>query len=359
MPILLIDQLHHLKSCREQWNDVAGNKPFQSWEWCFNWIRQIDFSSQPFVLVETDENGQWKSIAPMARCKTKFGENKIYVMGSGKICTDYTGLITNDVNSFSKKIANWLAERNENDSENRIEIIEFEGVESQSEQFVAIRKALQNAGFVLHDMPLESCWKITLPGSWDELNQSFSKKHRRKTKKAIQRLADTDVQIRSALQNDFESTWDSFVDLHQQRRNNVGDSGCFVNSDFSRFLKSSVTKLANRGLANIFQIELRGKPIASTLFFHDRKNLLMYQTGFDPNVSTLEPGYLLIVATLKFAIENNFETFDFLRGDEPYKARWSSKQIPLSKMRFVDSSTFGSCIRDTIWTGNRKFRSSA
>ena len=350
---IIVDQTELLNS-RNQWNAVSQSCPFRSWEWCINWTRFLATDMKPFVLVETDESRNWSAIAPMILCKTVFGETKIYSMGSGEACTDYTSLIVGPNSNpqlFGSKFALTLDELR-NQFNYRIEIVEFDGVEISAPATQKLVREMKQAGYQAHLSPVESSWKLDLDAKWELLNSRFSKKHRRKTKKAIQRLDQSNVAVDFASNtDDFDGLWENFVRLHQLRRQMLSQSGCFADSRFELFLKNATQQLLRRGLAEIIQISHDGQPFASALLFHDQRNAMMYQTGFDPNWKQLEPGYLLIVASLLWSIENGFETFDFLRGDEPYKSRWQTKPVELGKLRFVDMLSAGSRIRNNLWVG--------
>ena len=62
-------------------------------------------------------------------------------------------------------------------------------------------------------------------------------------------------------------------------------------------------------------------PIAALLAFLDRGqgSFCYYVSGFDPCYAALSPGSVLVAQSLRAAIEGGFRTYDFLRGDEPYK----------------------------------------
>jgi hypothetical protein len=48
-----------------------------------------------------------------------------------------------------------------------------------------------------------------------------------------------------------------------------------------------------------------------------------YQGGFEPTLARLSLGTVLTALSIRRAIEENRSQFDFLRGDEPYKERWT------------------------------------
>ena len=45
----------------------------------------------------------------------------------------------------------------------------------------------------------------------------------------------------------------------------------------------------------------------------------LYNSGFDPARAQLAPGIVLLAHLIQDAIERGIPTFDFLRGEEPYK----------------------------------------
>jgi CelD/BcsL family acetyltransferase involved in cellulose biosynthesis len=50
-----------------------------------------------------------------------------------------------------------------------------------------------------------------------------------------------------------------------------------------------------------------------------KKSILFYITGRDENWKTPSPGLVLHGHCIRRAIEQGFRTYDFLRGNEPYK----------------------------------------
>lgn len=62
-------------------------------------------------------------------------------------------------------------------------------------------------------------------------------------------------------------------------------------------------------------------PITGLLAFVGRRRRWFgfYITGFDPRFAPLSPGTAMVAHSVRWALAEGFQTFDFLRGDEPYK----------------------------------------
>lgn len=334
MNIQIISELTEIAQLKSRWNQLSADKPFSSWEWYHSWYSNMGHSRQikPMVFVEQTAGGEVSTIAPFYLTHSKIGSSRLCLAADGSACTDYGQIIAKpEQYTYSiSKVASWLTTFNQ--SRANIDFIELAGLAAEAPTTRELYGQLVGCGFEPSHEMLEQCWATDLPSSWPELDATFSKKLRRKTRKSVDRLAECSIlDSRSA---GFDRLWATLVSLHRLRRDAVGDSGCFTVPGFEGFLQSAARGLCERNLAEILVIEYQGQPIAATLVFNDRKTVFMYQTGFDPAFAHLEPGYLLIVAAMQWSINNGFERFDFLRGDEPYKARWNTTPIPMVRLRF-------------------------
>ena len=78
-----------------------------------------------------------------------------------------------------------------------------------------------------------------------------------------------------------------------------------------------------------------GKPLAAEYRFHGNDLMYAYQCGIDPERLSIRPGELANMASIRNAIERGQKAFDFLRGDEPYKAHWRAEPKPMFTIRVI------------------------
>jgi CelD/BcsL family acetyltransferase involved in cellulose biosynthesis len=131
----------------------------------------------------------------------------------------------------------------------------------------------------------------------------------------------------------LREAWPTFIALHESRRATLGQAGCFQQERFSQFLLSAATRKAESGNAVLFLATVDGRPFGVSLLMTSGKRGYLYQSGFDPNQRQLEPGHLTVTFAVQWAIEQKLTHFDFLRGDEPYKARWNTVREPMQRIR--------------------------
>ncbi len=71
------------------------------------------------------------------------------------------------------------------------------------------------------------------------------------------------------------------------------------------------------------------EPAACILQFPHLKGPELYNCGFDPAKKEWSPGVVLVALAIQQAIKQGYETFDLLRGQEPYKYKLGAFDRPL------------------------------
>ena len=250
---------------------------------------------------------------------------------------------------FNEAAVDWLVENVGNpETLGQIDVIELDGITTTLEQTRYFCDLLVASGLKSHTSEIEGGWRLNLPQTWEELNSSLSKSMRRKTSKAVKRLSAPDVEIASTQSHSFDLLWEEFVSLHQKRRKRLGQPGCFADKNFEEFLKAATESMVADGSAELIMLYKNGTPLATIHQLFDDSCVHMYQSGVDPDRMELEPGYQIWVCAIKRAIENGFDEFDFLRGDEPYKKRWNTRRLPIVRKRFIPRTTVAN-LKHRIW----------
>ena len=80
------------------------------------------------------------------------------------------------------------------------------------------------------------------------------------------------------------------------------------------------------------------EPLGALASFVDRrkKSLLFFVSGRDDSANDVPPGIVLHSHSIRWAIENGLTTYDFLRGDEPYKYSFGAQN---RKLKYINIRT--------------------
>lgn len=96
-------------------------------------------------------------------------------------------------------------------------------------------------------------------------------------------------------------------------------------------------------------------PVSWHAGFADQGVMYWYVPAFDPKHSGLSPGKLHLMLAIEDALARGFDTFDFLRGMETYKAGWTDGEVSRLYGRMRISQHPLSAVRHTAARGLNKF----
>jgi CelD/BcsL family acetyltransferase involved in cellulose biosynthesis len=154
--------------------------------------------------------------------------------------------------------------------------------------------------------------------------------------------------LHQAAPKNFDQAWELFVDLHQRRRESLGEPGCFASQRFHNFLKDASQQFLALDALRLCWLEIDGWPVAVEYMLQGGGVVYAYQSGVDPERLDDEPGRMISALLIKQAIEDGLQGFDFLRGDEPYKSHWRAQPRRLAEWRVIPRRTMPQ-IRHSAW----------
>jgi CelD/BcsL family acetyltransferase involved in cellulose biosynthesis len=170
------------------------------------------------------------------------------------------------------------------------------------------------------------CPRVELPATFDDYVDDLDRRDRHELRRKLRRLYRSgDVLFhvcRSA--PEVESHLDDFLRQHTTSRR---DKALFMTERMARFFRRMALTLAEQNLARLYCLEVNGVRAASVLCFDAGDELLLYNSGYDPDYGSLAVGLLSKALALEQAIEQGKRCFDFLRGAEPYKYDLGGKDL--------------------------------
>lgn len=127
----------------------------------------------------------------------------------------------------------------------------------------------------------------------------------------------------------------ALIDLHGARWRQSGQSGMVEANHLGGFLKDVAGPLARRDILRFFTLRFNGRVAAIILALRNDTTLFGYLTAFDPGYKSYEFGTEMLAFALRHGHEKGYRTWNFLRGDEPYKAAWGALPIPKRRLTFT------------------------
>lgn len=212
---------------------------------------------------------------------------------------------------------------------------------------LALRQALLEHRadlFIGENVPADDGWGALLGGkvvrrtgspvlrfrgaSWEDLlargSHNFRAQVRRRERKLARehgicfRLADD----RDSLDQDL----DILFALHAAR---WGKGGTWLSAEFRAFHREFAHCAFDRGWLRLWILEASGTPVAAWQGFRFGGAESYYQAGRDPGWNRYSVGFILLIHSIRQALEDGMREYRFLEGREQYKYRFASEDAGL------------------------------
>jgi CelD/BcsL family acetyltransferase involved in cellulose biosynthesis len=339
MQVYCLTSIEELRPYAADWDRLGGEVPMRSWAWLSTWWRHYGPDGgrnrrSLAVFCVFDELGRLVGAAPWFVERTAARGRTLKMLGSGEVCSDYLRLLS--LGGWEGPVARAVADelvaaspdaRDAGRAECGWDLLELSGIDAGDRAAGRLLDELAERGLHVHLLPAPRCWRIALPRTWDDYLAMLSKRRRRQ----LRRLDETLVQTGRARLHVVErlaelpEAYQRFLDLHGRRRRRLGGRSCFDSARFRTFHAEVMPELLRAGQLQLAWLEIDGQPAAAEYQLVGGGTVYAYQSGVDPERLDLEPGNLITMILVRRAIEQGFAGYDFLRGDEPYKAQFRAE----------------------------------
>lgn len=357
MQVVRFSTFDQLATLATHWDRLSRGVPFRGWAWMSNWWRHYGANSSElqrkaslFTLGVFDESGVPLGIAPWY-CEHSASQGRVLrFLGLEEVCADYLSVLClpEMEHQVTAALADWLTDANRH--RDGWDLIELMGVDAEDRAVRQLVEQLQARGNKIHRRDGPNCWRIELPNSWEQYLQMLSKSHRKQLRRMQRDLLSTSRAVMHCVErpDDLAAAEKVLVDLHQRRRRSLGEPGCFASSQFAAFHGDLMPELLDNGQLRMIWAELDGQPAVAEYHLSSNDTVYAYQAGVNPDILRHSPGELGNLVTVRRAIEQGYRTFDFLRGDEPYKAHWRAEPRRSVEFRVAAARTSAQ-LRHNIW----------
>lgn len=305
---------------RELVHDSPTATPFQTWEWQSTWMRYFGRRARPH-LVTVKQGDDLVGMMPLLQ--TQGAWKSMRAIGTGS--SDYLHPIARKgyEASVTEAVQEHLATIKGPDLIDLHQIREDKPLSSTSD-YVRIEQA--------------RCLVLSLPETYDKYLATLGKSLRYDVKRLDKDLFKTGRAVIEQVSEDgIDEGMDRLFETHRKRWRKRGLPGAFLGRA-EAFHKEWAHLAARKGYLWLSLLRVDGETIGAIYAMTLGSACYYYQAGFDPAKGSISPGTLLVAHSIRRAIEEGKTTFDFLRGDEPYKMRWKPQQV-LANLRLMRAVT--------------------
>lgn len=309
------------------WRSLARGVAMRQPEWLISWWDTYAPEDGELFLLTAWSGNQLIGLIPWYRLKS---ERQLRMLGDGDVCTDYNGVLCKSdevLAGVTEGFTEWLLEHCK-DREVGWDSIYMEGIPLADALTRGLKSSLEKqSGPTMERNPMNT-WCVDLAGGWEAFLSRASRDTRKRLRRRLASLSEVKVhQVQST--DDWGTFYPILVNLHQKRRNSLGEPGCFADSRFRSFLEVASLRLLPLGQLAASHLEKEGQPVAADIGFRSSTHWYCYQSGIETAAMDIEPGKMSNIWMIHEASSLGLNAIDFLRGDEPYKKQLKADPRPI------------------------------
>lgn len=208
--------------------------------------------------------------------------------------------------------------------ESGLDILVLENILAAHPLLASLEATAAEAGFSCEWEPHRICPYVEIRGDWDSYLAVLSSKLRKNLRRATRQLLDAGAEF--SFVQDRSQVAAAIADLfalHEQRFVSKKTVTGF-RADLRAPFHTRVSELfLDLDILRLFCVKVEKRTIASLYCFEHEGVLFYFQGGVDPSWEKLSVGTVLVGHAIKYAFERRLHLFDFMRGGEEYKFRWT------------------------------------
>lgn len=345
----VVDSPEGLDDLQPDWDRLhrhSGAGVFLSWAWLRPWHNIIAPDRRLHIVTLRNGLGEMEGVVPLCiedrpLLGSRFGPTvrRMAYLGETNVGSDYLDVIAHS--SDRDRTTRRLLEATRDSS--LWDLLDLNDMDSQSPTLPLLREVFGGPEFVVETIPGPICpYEPLAPG---ETFSSFIKAlgrgdNYKRRRKWLEKQEGYKI-LRATEPHEMDGALKEFLRLHELRWRGDGGSDGITCPETERFHHEATRLLAERGNICLYTMLVGDTAVASFYALMHGGKMICYLTGRDPEWQSKSVGMVLVGETFKDAFELGMSEYDFLRGEEGYKADWSTARRSLVSIRIYRKATRG------------------
>jgi CelD/BcsL family acetyltransferase involved in cellulose biosynthesis len=303
--------------------DGANGSVFSTPEWQLTWLDTFPALSPRYIVV-SDEAGRMRGLLPLALRARRVGLFSLRALelgGEAVAGGAHLGMVSRAAEAGDAWNAAVPLVRSCARDADLVRLAELDAREADRILPVALAAAEWNACHPRDDvspgMPLPACGVDVLG--------TLRSSRRAKLAYYERHFAASHPTGTIAL-NEQRMPLDAGLDvleaLHASRWRHRGESGVLADPTLALFARRFAKRAHERGWLRLYQMLVEDRVIATLLTLHWRGVAATWLLGWNPEFAKWNVSELLFLHSMREASREGLHTYDFVRGNEPYKFRF-------------------------------------
>lgn len=323
----IISEIPAWDQIKTEWNQLLDNSqthvPFLRHEFLREWWDTCgggEWEKSDLLIITARDGDRLVGIAPLFLNHCKTGKLSLMFIGSFEI-VDYLDFIVlpDYLEVFLKGLFSFLT-TSEVPSWHQLDLY---NILHESPSLAALEKVSAEIGWSYQSEVLQKSPHILLPGDWEQYLAGIDKKQRHEIRRKMRRAESSPVPVTWYVLSDptkLAEDTQAFLELMAQDE----EKARFLTPSMREQMANTIRCAYDTGCLHLAFLEVDGVKAAAYMSFDYINRLWVYNSGINKSLMEYSPGWVLLGYLLKWANDNGYTEFDFMRGDEEYKYRFGA-----------------------------------
>lgn len=324
------------ESAARPWMRLAqtvGAPAWLSWEWHFTWWQTVAPRTVVRLLVLTNREGEWSGVLPLREgrwgpCR-RWGGAALDSQRRGLLCRSEDGA------AARAELARLVRERRDWDW------LQVDGL--AEEDATGLAGHWQSRGldpqFGERSLQRYVALSRTGPGFAAQCGLAMLRELERRERKLRQRGRLWLEVLRDAAP--AAAAFETCLQIEAQGWKGRAGTALLNSAVYTAFYRRLVRQLAASGQLRLMLLRLDAAVLAFQLGALAPGSLAGLKVGYDEAWAPFGPGKIMLLHILRHAQEEGLREYDFLGGDDPFKASWTPLARTLTHLRVFNDTRRG------------------
>lgn len=315
-----------------EWNSVlhhsSADTIFLTYEFQSTWWRCLG-TGDLLIITFRDERGELVGIIPLYATCNPQGERSLAIVGCTEVA-DYLDFIV--ARGWEEEVYHAFVELLAGKNAPAWELLDLCNIPQDSPTLSILPALAQVQGWSSSIRRDDVCPIVRLPSTWEEYLEQLDKKDRHELRRKLRR-AEAIPDLHWYIVGPEHSLDKEVEDFLALMAASTPEKAAFLTPQMRDFFRQLARTVYKAGWLQLMFLVVGERKAAAYMNFVYNNRVMVYNSGLDwQSFPQLAAGIVLTAYAIRHAIEQGYELFDFMQGDERYKYQFGGQDLEVRRL---------------------------
>lgn len=323
LTVTVIDSNEQWHQLAPQWNELldtsVSGSIFLTWEWLTSWAACCLSENRTLFIITFHENENLVGVAPFYLEHKKLGPfrlREIRFLGAPEAGSDYLDVFCR--RGREREVAEALYDFLMGEGKQSWDIMHLQDIPAGALFLLHFLKKIQAEGKYAEIAYSSYCPVANLRGAEDGFPVNISLRRKKRFKQELAILSREANVEHAVIKGEKPDSFEEFFRLYEGK-------GGLPGKNLRSILQGFSNRCNGDSPIQIDMLSVNGQAVAALLHLQYKDTIAIYLMAvdkeFNPKISL---GNLLVGKCIKNSIDEGYDAYDFLKGEENYKFHWAT-----------------------------------